>query len=189
MKSTKSQEIKYRVIALLSKEELQFLEKFSMDSLFSTGHKLSKIDIISGLVEAARQMNISGNGIKNKNELIEQILSKVRGREADRRAYPRVKKGLMISLRKADSLNEYKDCLTKNVSLGGFMIEVEKLEESYAVAQLIELTIKDKEPVKALGRICWMNEKEDKSGWQMGIQLIYIKEEDAGTIQNALEKI
>ena len=67
-------DIKYRAIALLNREEIEFLEKLGMDALFSTGHKLTKVEIIAALIDAAIELKISGSGVMNKEELMEKIL-------------------------------------------------------------------------------------------------------------------
>lgn len=169
--------MKHRVIALLTREQMEFLEKLSMDSAFSTGYKLAKTDIISALVDAAIKSNLDATGIKNKEELLRLIVGEKK-EPGERRRYPRLKKGLLIGFKKADSMNDYKDRLTKDVSLGGFMIEIDKLEVHYKVNEIIELTIKEGEAFKALGRITWIRENVERSGWEMGIQLVYIREED-----------
>ena len=42
---------KRRVIALLSREEMDFIDKIGKDALFSTGSKLTRVDIIAALID------------------------------------------------------------------------------------------------------------------------------------------
>lgn len=67
----------HRVIASLSREELEFLDKVGKDSLFSTGHKLSYNQILKGLVDLAMQMGVSGSNVHSKEELEEIMIKKI----------------------------------------------------------------------------------------------------------------
>jgi len=67
--------IKFRAIALLNREEVEFLEKLGMDALFSTGHKLTKVDMIAAFIDAAIRLKITGHGVMNKEALVERILA------------------------------------------------------------------------------------------------------------------
>ena len=69
-----AKDVKYRAIALLNREEIEFLEKLGMDALFSTGHKLTKVDMIAGLIDAAIKLKITGHGVTDKEALVEKIL-------------------------------------------------------------------------------------------------------------------
>ena len=69
---------KHRVIAMLNRDELDFLDKLGKDALFSTGHKLSYNDIIRGLIEFSKEIGLSGNKIDSEDALKQRILEKVR---------------------------------------------------------------------------------------------------------------
>ena len=69
---------KHRVIAMLNRDELDFLDKLGKDALFSTGHKLSYNDIIRGLIEFSKEIGLSGNKIDSEEALKQRILEKVR---------------------------------------------------------------------------------------------------------------
>ncbi|MFH0733018.1 MAG: hypothetical protein V2A72_08935 [Candidatus Omnitrophota bacterium] len=58
-----------RIIAFLSREQLDFIDKVSKDALFSTGKKLSRTDVIQAIVEMVRRLNISGKDIHSQEEL------------------------------------------------------------------------------------------------------------------------
>lgn len=70
-----SQILTHRVIAMLDRKELEFLDKLGKDALFSTGHKLSYNEILKGLIEFAMDMGLSGEGIRSLKDLKEKILS------------------------------------------------------------------------------------------------------------------
>lgn len=69
---------KHRVIAMLDREELDFMDKLGKDALFSTGHKLSYNDIIRGLIDFSREIGLSGTTIDSQNALKEKILQRAR---------------------------------------------------------------------------------------------------------------
>lgn len=68
---------KHRVITMLNREELEFLDRLGKDSLFSTGHKLSYNEILEVLVDAAMESGITAETIGSLNALKEKMLSKV----------------------------------------------------------------------------------------------------------------
>ncbi len=67
-----------RVVAFLSREQIDFVDKIGKDALFSTGRKLSRTDIIQTMVETMRKLNISGAGICTTDELEKQMLDIVK---------------------------------------------------------------------------------------------------------------
>ena len=66
----------HRVITLLDRQQLEFLDKLGKDSLFSTGHKLSYSEILRGLIELAMDMKVSGENVDSLTKLKERILEK-----------------------------------------------------------------------------------------------------------------
>ena len=64
----------HRVIAMLNRQELEFLERMGMDSLFSTGHKLSHNAVIKGLIDFAIESGISGKDLGSVEDLKEKML-------------------------------------------------------------------------------------------------------------------
>ncbi len=181
MKNNNNQKKRRRVIALLTREEMEFLDKLGMDALFSTGSKLSRVEIIAALIDAAMALGISTKDIKNKKELVQRILDTART-QPDRRKYPRLKENLIVGFRKMDSMERYKDATTEDISIGGFKIDVAFLEKPLSVNQVIEITIKEPQektrPIKAMGRVTWVRQKEDKHSHEIGVMLTYIKKED-----------
>lgn len=177
----KTGKIRRRIIALLSREEMEFLEQLSMDSLFSTGSKLTRVDIIAALVGIAMRLNISANGVRNKEELVEAVLNKL-GIKSERRQYPRIKKDLIVEFRKMDSLKNYNNAQSINMGFGGIRIDTGLAKSSLTVNQLIEISIKDSRedssPIKAIGRVLWIKKKASAKGYEAGIMLTYVRKED-----------
>lgn len=67
----------HRVIATLNREDIDYLDTIGKDSLFTTGVKLSRIKTLRAMIEAMRELGISGQGIKNEKGLKDEILKKV----------------------------------------------------------------------------------------------------------------
>ncbi len=53
----------HRVITMLGRSEIDFLDKVGKDALFTTGHKLSYNDILRALIDFAMELGISGEKI------------------------------------------------------------------------------------------------------------------------------
>lgn len=176
----------YRVVAFLKREELDFLDDLIKDIYFSYGVKIPRTKLIAEIIGLYNE-----KGIENKKELMNKILYKVRTR-INRRRYPRLKKSLLVGFRKMDSLEEYQNCLSENICMGGLKVDVSSLDKPLAVHQPIELTIKNPEeaqqPIKAIGRVAWIREKENNPGAEIGIMLTYIRKEDRERFMQYLRK-
>ena len=100
----------------------------------------------------------------------------------ERRIYPRLKSHLVVGFRMVESFDDYKTEMTENIGMGGFMVEMEDPDPSFVIGRAMEVTIRDprekSEPVRGLGRVIWMREKEDRTGCEIGIMLTYIRAED-----------
>jgi len=66
--------IKHRVITMLNRQELDFLDKLGKDALFSTGHKLSYNEILRGLIDFSIEIGLSGNKVDSQKALKERLL-------------------------------------------------------------------------------------------------------------------
>jgi hypothetical protein len=66
--------MKHRVITLLDREELDFLDKLGKDAMFSTGHKLSYNEILRGLIDFGISIGLTGSNVDSKDTLKEEIL-------------------------------------------------------------------------------------------------------------------
>ena len=67
----------HRVITMLGRKEMDFLDKLGKDALFSTGHKLSYNDILQGLIDFAMEAGLSGENINSANSWKERLLEKL----------------------------------------------------------------------------------------------------------------
>jgi len=64
-----------RVVALLTRDEIDFIDRLSKDALFSTGRKLSRTDIIRALIDVVKINDINGDGVHSKSDLEKKLLS------------------------------------------------------------------------------------------------------------------
>jgi hypothetical protein len=62
-------EEKARLIAMISRDEMEFLDRISKDCQFTTGHKLTRQDIVSAILDVVAALPITGRDIKTKEEL------------------------------------------------------------------------------------------------------------------------
>jgi len=72
----------HRVITMLGRQEIDFLDKMGKDALFSTGHKLSYNEILRGLIDFAMEAGISGDDIDSPGALkskLKEHLDKIKG--------------------------------------------------------------------------------------------------------------
>ena len=67
--------ITHRVITMLGRSEIEFLDKLGKDALFTTGHKLSYNEILRGLIDFAMAMRISGEKIDSAEGLKRMLLA------------------------------------------------------------------------------------------------------------------
>jgi hypothetical protein len=75
----------HRVITMLERQELEFLDKLGKDALFSTGKKLSYNEILKGLLDVAMESGVSGEKVDSldtfKQKLLQQIQQVMREEE------------------------------------------------------------------------------------------------------------
>lgn len=83
MKETNKQMSKHRVITLLNREEMDFLDRLGKDALFSTGRKLSYNEILEGLVDFAEAVGLSGEGIRTIEDLKRKIIERMKKGEGN----------------------------------------------------------------------------------------------------------
>ncbi len=188
MKKTLEKEITRRVVALLNKDQIEFLNRLSVDAFFSTGRRLTKVDIVSALVDAAMQLEISGIGIKSREELIEKIISEIQT-FSERREYPRVKKTFQVNFRPVESLQSYEASKAENVSLGGICFTVASIN-SPQVNQVLEIILTDEKnnSVKSIGRVAWVNQEDLKQQVKVGVKLTHINQSDWETFKQYLDE-
>lgn len=68
-----------RIVAFLTRQEVDFIDKLAKDAHFSTGHKLTRTDIIRALVDTVMDYKINAEGVHSKEEL-ESKLMKLMGK-------------------------------------------------------------------------------------------------------------
>ncbi|MFA4889414.1 MAG: hypothetical protein WC628_07580 [Candidatus Omnitrophota bacterium] len=69
---------KHRVITMLNREEVEFMDKMGKDALFSAGHKLSYNVILKGLLDVAMDLGVSGENIDSLATFKERLLVQIR---------------------------------------------------------------------------------------------------------------
>jgi len=74
MNKVDKQILAHRVITMLGRQEIDFLDKIGKDALFSTGHKLSYNEILRGLIDFAMEAGISGDNIDSANTLKAKLI-------------------------------------------------------------------------------------------------------------------
>ena len=80
--------LRHRVIVMLDRHELEFLDKLGKDAMFSTGHKLTYNEILKGLIEFAMEIGLSGEGIRSLKDLKEKILSAINKKIKTEEGFP-----------------------------------------------------------------------------------------------------
>ncbi len=79
LKDTQNQaHLKHRVITMLDREELEFLDKLGKDALFSTGHKLSYNEILRALIDFSREVGLSADNVDSDMALKEKLFRQIR---------------------------------------------------------------------------------------------------------------
>ena len=67
----------HRVITMLNRGEVDFLDKIGKDALFSTGHKLSYNEILRALIDFAMEAGVSGKKVDSAERLKEELVQKL----------------------------------------------------------------------------------------------------------------
>ncbi|MBI2870761.1 MAG: PilZ domain-containing protein [Candidatus Omnitrophica bacterium] len=184
--------VRGRVIALLTREQVEFIDKLIIDARFSTGNRLTKVDVMSALVQGAMAMGLSGVGLRDKQELTRRILA-ARSNPAERRKHPRLKKRLHIRLRKRENGSEFSFATTGDISMGGLKVYLDSPKPILDFHQGLELEIRDPEhmdapPVKATAHAVWMRENGNGAASMMaGIELTHVHSEDMARFSQLLQ--
>jgi hypothetical protein len=66
-----------RVVAIMNRAEIDYLDKIGKDSLFTAGVKLSRVKILRAMVEAMKELGIDGKNIKSETDLKNEILKRI----------------------------------------------------------------------------------------------------------------
>ena len=82
MEKNDTNHLMHRVITMLDREEMDFLDKLGKDALFTTGHKLTYTEILKGLIDFAKDMGLSGERVDSlsnfKEKIMQQIVQKLK---------------------------------------------------------------------------------------------------------------
>ena len=177
-----------RIVALMNKEEIEYINRLSVDSYFSTGKRLTKVDIIAAFVDAAMQLEVTGIDVRSREDLTNKILQAVIS-TVERRVYPRIKKCFNVNFRVLDSMKEYNASKTVDVNLGGISIEISP-ELIPEIDRALEIVITDEQgkSVKAMGKLCWIRRGENSEKMKAGIKLTYISRDDWETFKQYLDE-
>ena len=66
----------HRVVTMLDRYEMEFLDRLGKDALFSTGHKLSYNEILKGLIDFAMELDISAEKVDSIVALKKRLIEK-----------------------------------------------------------------------------------------------------------------
>jgi hypothetical protein len=69
----KKNELRRRVIALLTREEIDYLDKLGKDAWFSYGRKLTHTKIISFIIDVLMRLGVDCHGVKSSRDLEEKV--------------------------------------------------------------------------------------------------------------------
>lgn len=167
-----------RIVLNLNQDEFEFIDNIGRDTLFSTGKRLTNNKIMRVFLNVMRELKIDGKDISSCGELKERILMAL-GIRGERRKFPRFRKEVKVSWRKLESMAKHEKGETIEISEGGFRIE---LKEKKKVGETLEFTIHDPsmpdDPIKAFGRIVWVERRGNPPRLEAGIQLRYLPKKD-----------
>jgi len=167
-----------RVVVNLTREELEFIDNIGRDALFTTGKRLTNNKIIRAFISVMQEIKVRGDGLYSAEELKNKILVKIKLKK-NKRVYPRFKKEVTLSWRKASSSEKYNEGSTTEIGEGGFRVE---LKQNRAVGENLEFTINNPyepyKPITVLGRIAWVKRRDEDSALEAGIKIICLSDKD-----------
>ena len=71
----------HRVIALLNREQVDYLDRLGKDAQFSSGFKLSRTQILAAMVNVLKRLSLTGEGITTtaqfEQRIVDAIMSKI----------------------------------------------------------------------------------------------------------------
>ncbi|MFA5068749.1 MAG: hypothetical protein WC300_00790 [Candidatus Omnitrophota bacterium] len=62
-----------RVVAFLTRSEIDYIDSLAKDALFSTGRKLSRTDIIRAVIDCIKSNRVNGKGISSRQGLEKRL--------------------------------------------------------------------------------------------------------------------
>jgi hypothetical protein len=69
---------------MLDRKEMECLDKLGIDSLFSTGHKLSYNEVLKALLDFAIEIGVSGENIDSLKTLKERLIKKTGNKQENK---------------------------------------------------------------------------------------------------------
>ncbi len=70
----------HRVIALLNRDQVDFLDKLGKDAQFSSGTKLTRTQILAAMVNALKHLDLNGDGIRNARQFEQRLVDAIERR-------------------------------------------------------------------------------------------------------------
>ena len=64
----------HRVMALLDREQIDFLDRLGKDALFTTGAKISRTKLLSTMVCMMERLGVSTQGVHSEEELEQRFV-------------------------------------------------------------------------------------------------------------------
>ncbi len=68
----------HRVITMLNRAQVEFLDKMGKDALFSSGRKLSHNEILKALIDLAMELGLDKEKIDSAKTLKEKLIQKAK---------------------------------------------------------------------------------------------------------------
>lgn|GEM_PF-2806177 len=181
-----------KIVVMLSAAEIAFAQQLMQEVFYPQAFTLSMSEVVEIVFSTVRECY---NGARDhplaKDEIVKKILDQMHVRK-ERRKFLRLKKSFIAGFRKIETTTDFSIAETENVGLGGFKIDVPYLITPLACGQVIEISLKNSqenhEPLKGIGKVAWLKKKEHSNGYEIGIMLSHIKEEDKAKLQQFLEE-
>lgn len=177
-----------RVVVNLTREELEFIDNIGRDALFTTGKRLTNNKIIRAFINVMQEVKVKGDGLYSSEELKNRILVKL-GVKREQRTYPRFKKELALSWRRASSDEEYRESLTIEIGEGGIRMEVkEDLKNGENLEVMINDPYEPYNPIVIFGSVSWVKKRDEDSSLEAGVKITHIPDKDRPRFSRLLYK-
>ena len=75
MRSPSAPIIAHRVIASLTREQIDYIDKIGKDAQFSSGLKLSRTQILAAMVNAMKRLHLNGDGVVTTEQFEQRIMT------------------------------------------------------------------------------------------------------------------
>lgn len=191
MKEENHEEKREKITVSLDEGAVAFIDKISKEVYLPSGCPVSTAETIEALVEVLMQCSPSLEDTTIKAVVIQRMLELLRAR-GEKRKFIRLKKSLIAGFRKMESMDTFAEGITEDISIGGFKLEVPYLITPLSCGQLVEIGLKDTDgthaAVKGIGRVAWLKRKDDGAGFEVGVMLTHVREQDKARFQHYLQE-